>query len=102
MCGRDLAIGSQSYALATFSGAAVYVSLRELALRGLVVPLAPRIMLSGGTVVALRAWEWLTAEPLLAPMHTLAPACRQREGDHVHLGQRGREGGVMCETSSNP
>ena len=68
LCGRSLAIGSQSYAFATGTGAAVFVALRELALRGLPLPLAVRIFLSGGSVVALRASEFVSGEPLLAPM----------------------------------
>ena len=78
LCGRDLAIGGQSYAMATGAGACVYVSLRELALKGVPLPLAARIVLSGGSVVALRAYEWLTKQPLLKPMY-----------DGTHHGQHG-------------
>ena len=78
LCGRDLAIGGQSYAMATGAGACVYVSLRELALKGVPLPLAARIVLSGGSVVALRAYEWLTNQPLLKPMY-----------DGTHHGQHG-------------
>ena len=47
-------LGAQSYALATSAGASVYVGLRELAVRGVApLPLAPRIVLSAGAVVAL-------------------------------------------------
>lgn len=69
LCGRDLAIGGQSYAFATGSGAFVYVMMRELTLRGLPMPLIGHIVLAGGTTVALRAWEFARGEPLLAPMH---------------------------------
>lgn len=50
-------------------GATTYVLLREACLRGLPLPLAVRIFVSGGSVVALRAWEWLTPQPLLLAMH---------------------------------
>ena len=70
MCGRNLAIGSQSYALATGAGATVFVALRELSLRtNLTVPLALRVLLAGGTVVGLRTWEKVRGRPLLQPMH---------------------------------
>lgn len=70
LCGRDLAIGSQSYAFATGASSTVYVFLRELALRRIVVlPLALRTFLSAGTCVLLRGWEWIRGEPLLRPMH---------------------------------
>ena len=68
LCGRDLAIGAQSYALATGCGATVYVALRELALRGLALPRAARLLLSGAFVLALRFWEFGAPEALLAPM----------------------------------
>ena len=74
LCGRDVAIGGQSYALATGCGATVHVALREAVLLGAPLPLAVRLVLSGGTVIALRAWEWASAEPLLAPMHEVG--CR--------------------------
>ena len=69
LCGRNLAIGGQSSALATGAGATVYVGLRELALRGgPALPLVARIVMSGSTVVALRAYEWVSQQPLLQPM----------------------------------
>ena len=71
LCGRNLAIGSQSYALATGAGAAVHVALRELVVRGLPIPLAVRLILSGGSVVALRALEFVSEAPLLAPMNEM-------------------------------
>lgn len=69
LCGRNLAIGGQSYALATGAGATVFVGLRELALRGMALPLALRLVLSGGAVVGLRSWEKVRGKPLLMPMH---------------------------------
>jgi uncharacterized membrane protein YeiH len=68
LCNRDLAIGSQSYAVATGVGSTVYVLLRELSLRGIHIPLIGRIFLSAGSTVALRVWEYVRGEPLLAPM----------------------------------
>ena len=69
MCGRNLAIGGQSYALATGAGATVFVALRELAIRGVALPLALRLVLAGGTVVGLRTLEKVRGSPLLQPMH---------------------------------
>ena len=68
-CGRDLAAASQSYAFATGAGSAVYVLTREMALRGYPLMAITRIMLSMGTTVSLRCWEFVRGEPLLAPMH---------------------------------
>ena len=51
LCGRSLAIGSQSYAFATGLGATVYVCLRELCVRGLPLPLG----------------DWFPGLPLLVP-----------------------------------
>ena len=69
LCGRDLAIGGQSYAFATGIGSAVYVFLRELRLRGLPAPLLLRIVCAFATTMGLRAWEYVRGEPLLRPMH---------------------------------
>jgi uncharacterized membrane protein YeiH len=68
-CQRDLAIASQSYAFCTGAGSLVYVALRQLAVRGIRLPLIGRICLSAGTTVSLRAFEYIRGEPLLAPMH---------------------------------
>jgi len=69
MCGRSLAIGAQSYAFATGIGSAVYVIMRELALRGLQTNLFTRVMMAFSTTVGVRAWEYVRGEPLLNPMH---------------------------------
>jgi len=69
MCGRDLAIGGQSYAMATGMGASLYVGLRELAVRGLPLPLIARTLLSVGAVLCLRAYDWMTPGKLLPTMH---------------------------------
>ena len=68
-CGRNLAIGGQSYAFATGAGSSVYVLLRELAIRGIQTSLFTRVILSAGTTAGLRAWEYRRGEPLLKPMH---------------------------------
>lgn len=68
-CQRNLAIAGQSYAFCTGAGAIMYVSLRELALRGFRFPLIGRVCLSAGTTITLRAWEYIRGEPLLSPMH---------------------------------
>ena len=70
LCGRDLAIGSQSYAMATGASSATYVLLRELTIRRmLVMPLAVRAFISAGTCVALRGYEYISGEQILKPMH---------------------------------
>ena len=69
-CNRDLAIAGQSYALATGAGSTVYVLLRELTLRGIQLSSLSRIILSLGTCVGLRAWEYIRGAPLLKPMHS--------------------------------
>ena len=70
LCGRDLAIGSQSYAFATGASSGVYIALRELAIRRIfILPLVVRTFLSAGTCVGLRGWEFVRGQPLLRPMH---------------------------------
>ena len=69
ICGRDIAVASQSYAFATGCGSAVYVMTRELALRGMPLLAITRIALSFGTTISLRYWEFVKGEPLLSPMH---------------------------------
>lgn len=54
LCKRDVAIGGQSYALATAAGASVYVLLRQLVVRGWYLPLFSRILASFGVVLAER------------------------------------------------
>ena len=67
--GKDLAVASQSYVMATGAGSTVYVLTRELALRGYPLLAIVRIMLSMGTTISLRYWEYIRGQPLLAPMH---------------------------------
>lgn len=69
LCGREVSIGSQSFALCLAAGSSVYVSLRELCLRGVKLPLSARILLSIGTTVSVRLLDYYSEEPLLAPMH---------------------------------
>ena len=69
LCGRHLAVGGQSYAMATGAGSSVYILLRELSLKGLPIPLVARIVLSAGTTTVVRVLEFVTPDPLLHPMH---------------------------------
>ncbi|EOD22495.1 hypothetical protein EMIHUDRAFT_240270 [Emiliania huxleyi CCMP1516] len=71
ICHRDVAIGSQSFALATGAGASVYVALRKAAERGYVTYISMRICLAAATTLAMRAYAWhrkqTTGEHVLAP-----------------------------------
>lgn len=71
ICHRDVAIGSQSFALATATGATVYVGLRQLAERGFVTLISVRICLAAAATLVQRAFAWQhkqsTGEPFLAP-----------------------------------
>ncbi len=72
MCGRDLSLGAstgcQSYGIASFSGAAVYVALRELHVWNCAgstskllnggIPIGLRIIVGFGTVFGIRAAAW--------------------------------------------
>ena len=60
----------------------MYVALRELTVRGVALPLAVRVMLSGSAVVALRWWEWARGKPLLDSMYAHT---------HRHAATRGKE-----------
>lgn len=71
LCQRDIAIGAQSYALATCAGASVYVGLRQLVCRGLVqLPLIFRILAGAGTAVGQRIYVYVSdaTDHLLEPM----------------------------------
>ena len=70
LCGRNLAIGSQSYAMATGATSLTYIFLRELAIRRIVtLSLVTRTLTSASACVLLRAYEYSLGEPLLKPMH---------------------------------
>mmetsp|Transcript_21171 Transcript_21171/g.31980 ORF Transcript_21171/g.31980 Transcript_21171/m.31980 type:complete len:97 (-) Transcript_21171:48-338(-) len=69
ICGRDIMAATQSYAFTTGCGSAVYVLTRELALRGIPLLALTRIVLSMGTTISLRYWEFVRGEPFLSPMH---------------------------------
>lgn len=69
LCGRDLAIGGQSYALAMGAGSGMYVLLRELRLQGFPCPLIARIIIAFATTTGVRVLEYVRGEPLLRPMH---------------------------------
>ena len=72
MCGRDLSLGAstgcQSYGIASFSGAAVYVALRQVHVWNCAgsaprllhggIPIGLRILLGFGTVFGIRAAAW--------------------------------------------
>lgn len=74
LCQRPVAIGGQSYALATAAGASVYVCLRQLVVAGYALPMPLRIALGAGTTIAQRAYVWYFAsdhgvnDAALAPM----------------------------------
>ena len=57
------------YAFATGGGSTVYVLTRELALRGYPILAIFRILLSMGTTISVRYFEYVIGKPLLAPMH---------------------------------
>ncbi|KAL1521082.1 hypothetical protein AB1Y20_022636 [Prymnesium parvum] len=58
LCHRPLAIGAQSYALATAAGASVYVGLRQLVIAGYPIPLPLRIALGACTAMAQRVYSY--------------------------------------------
>lgn len=71
LCGRELKIGSQSYAFATGASSATYILLRELTIRRiLILPLVVRTFISAGACIGLRGYEFLTGKPILRPMHS--------------------------------
>lgn len=70
LCGRNIALGSQSYAGATGLSSLTYVLLRELAIRRiLILPMGLRAVLSAGACCAVRGFEYQAGVPLLTPMH---------------------------------
>ena len=58
LCQRPVAIGGQSYALATGAGASVYVLLRQLVVAGYAIPVTVRIAIGGGTTIGQRALSY--------------------------------------------
>lgn len=93
MCGRDLALGAstgcQSYGIASFSGAAVYVALRELHVWNCAgstskllnggIPIGLRILLGFGTVFGIRVAAWQNKpDGLLLTMDESADANQKR------------------------
>jgi len=84
LCKRDVAIGGQSYALATAAGASVYVLLRQLVVRGWYLPLFSRILASFGVVLAERVYVWHedATDRLLPPWpRAIVDACRDADDD---------------------
>lgn len=70
LCRRDVAIGGQSYALATAMGASAYVGMRELVVRGVLrIPLLARIGIAYTVTVLERVYVWYddASDSFLAP-----------------------------------
>jgi uncharacterized membrane protein YeiH len=93
MCGRDLSLGAstgcQSYGIASFSGAAVYVALRELHVWNCAgstskllnggIPIGLRILVGFGTVFGIRAAAWQNKpDGLLLTMEEMAELNKKR------------------------
>ena len=77
LCQRPVAIGGQSYALATGAGASVYVLLRQLVVAGYAIPVTVRIAIGGGTTIGQRALSYyyngVCDTSFLAPMANYRP-----------------------------
>ena len=78
LCQRPVAIGGQSYALATAAGATVYVGMRQLVVAGYPIPLVARIAAAMGAVVSQRALSFWSGRGVqdsafLAPMANYQP-----------------------------
>jgi uncharacterized membrane protein YeiH len=74
---RDVALGADSFAFATGCGAATYVGLRELYLRGWPLSLTFRTGATVATVLTLRWLAWRQRpEPFLFPMFEVPPLQR--------------------------
>jgi hypothetical protein len=70
LCDRPVALGNQSFAASTASGATVYVVLRELTARMILpLPFSLRLLISCSTTVLVRAIDYVAERPLLSPMH---------------------------------
>ena len=79
--GRSVALGSQSFALASLAGAGAYVGLTELSLRlgaanGRGLPLGVRITAGVCTTIAVRALAWQ-----MKPNHLLPPMANYKKDD---------------------
>lgn len=75
LCQREVAIGAQSYALATCAGASVYVGLRQLVVHGIVrLPLLVRICAGASTAILQRCYVyWSDANDKLLPPMRITP-----------------------------
>ncbi|KAJ8598385.1 hypothetical protein CTAYLR_002990 [Chrysophaeum taylorii] len=76
LCHREVAIGAQSYALATCAGASVYVGLRQLVVHGILkIPLFSRILAGAFTTIAQRVYVYVSdaSDHLLPPMRVRPP-----------------------------
>lgn len=79
LCQREVAIGAQSYALATCAGASVYVGLRQLVCMSLLpMPLLLRIFAGAGTAIGQRLFVYVSdaSDHLLEPMRISKPILR--------------------------
>jgi uncharacterized membrane protein YeiH len=71
LCDRPMALGNQSFAASTASGATVYVVLRELTARMILpLPISLRLLIACSTTVLVRTIDYGAERPLLSPMHT--------------------------------
>ena len=73
LCQRPVAIGGQSYALATAAGASVYVLLRQVVVAGYAIPLVVRIAAAAGTTIVQRVWSYHHSGSSVADISFLAP-----------------------------
>lgn len=78
LCQREVAIGAQSYALATCAGASVYVGLRQLVVYGIVrLPLLVRICAGAATAILQRCYVYRSdAKDTLLPPMRITPMLR--------------------------
>lgn len=93
MCGRELSLGArsgcQSYAIASFSAASVYVGLRQLHVWNCAgscsrlvhggIPIGIRILVSASAAIGIRAWAWQQKpDGIFSSMETCADANHAR------------------------
>mmetsp|Transcript_34437 Transcript_34437/g.67335 ORF Transcript_34437/g.67335 Transcript_34437/m.67335 type:complete len:551 (-) Transcript_34437:155-1807(-) len=101
ICGRDVAVCTQSFAASTAAGATVYVVLREICLRGVSLPLSVRVLVSAGSAVMVRVADFWVEDGLLPPMYGRAKPIE--EADVLPLrpvaAAGGEGGGLRSEAS---
>ena len=85
LCRRDVAIGGQSYALATAMGASAYVGMRELVVRGVMrIPLLMRIGVAYTVTVLERifgVWYDDASDSFLEALAAAAEGAHQRRSE---------------------